>query len=85
MLNALARIDHNFSRRLEMRLIRSTILFLLLSLLSTGLAVADTDAKGCKDHPLFNRMSGFSIFECKQSYDQLIIKVDNDPKSDRNL
>lgn len=68
-----------------MKLIRSTISFLLLSLISTGLAFADTDAKGCKDHPLFNRMGGFTIYECRQSYDQLIIKVDNDPKSEKNL
>ncbi len=68
-----------------MKLIRSAISFLLLSLLSTGLAFADTDAKGCKDHPLFNRMSGFTIYECKKSYDQLIIKVDNNPKSEKNL
>ena len=68
-----------------MKLVRSTILFLLLSLLSTGLAFAAGDAKGCKDHPLFNRMSGFEIYECKKSYDQLIIKVNNDPKSEKNL
>jgi len=67
-----------------MKLVRSTILFLLLSLLSTGLAFA-ADARGCKDHPLFNRMSGFEIFECKKSFDQLIIKVNNDPKSEKNL
>ncbi|MBP1749400.1 MAG: OmpA/MotB domain protein [Deltaproteobacteria bacterium] len=68
-----------------MKSIRSIALFLLLSLLLSGLALADTDAKGCKDHPLFNRMSGFSIFECKKSFDQLVIKVDNNPKSDKNL
>ncbi|MHB8108597.1 MAG: OmpA family protein [Syntrophorhabdaceae bacterium] len=66
-----------------MKLIRSIVLFLLLSLLSTGLALAD--AKGCKDHPLFNRMNGFDIYDCKKSYDQLIIKVNPDPKSEKNL
>ena len=69
-----------------MKLIRSTISFLLLSLLSIeGLAFAETDAKGCKDHPLFNRMSGFTIYQCKKSFDQMIIKVDNDLKSEKNL
>ena len=68
-----------------MKLLRTSIMLLLmLSFLSTGLAFAG-DAKGCKDHPLFNRMSGFEIFECKKTYDQLIIKVDNNPKSDKNL
>jgi OmpA-OmpF porin, OOP family len=67
-----------------MKLVRSIVLFLLLSLLSTGLALAG-DARGCSDHPLFNRMSGFEIFECKKSFDRLIIKVDNDPKSQKNL
>jgi len=68
-----------------MKLVRSIILFFLLSLLlSTGLAFA-ADSKGCKDHPLFNRMGGFEIYECKKTYDQLIIKVNNDPKSEKNL
>jgi OOP family OmpA-OmpF porin len=68
-----------------MKLIKSAISLLLLSSLSAGLAFAETDAKGCKDHPLFNRISGFTIFECKKSYDQLIIKADNDPKSEKSL
>ncbi len=67
-----------------MKFVRSAVLFLLLSLISTGLAFAG-DARGCSDHPLFNRMSGFEIFECKKAYDRLIIKVVNDQKSDKNL
>lgn len=67
-----------------MKLVRGIVLFLLLSLLSTGLAFAG-DARGCQDHPLFNRMGGFEIFECKKTYDRLIIKVDNDVRSQRNL
>lgn len=67
-----------------MKLIRSAVLFMLLLLLSTGVGSA-ADARGCADHPLFNRMSGFEIFECKKAYDRLIIKVVNDPKSDKNL
>lgn len=30
-------------------------------------AAQNEDAEGCKDHPLFNRMPGFHIAECKQS------------------
>lgn len=68
-----------------MKSIKIITLFVMLSVLSTGLALADTDAKGCKDHPLFNRLSGFNIYECKKSFDQLIIKIDNNPKSEKNL
>ena len=67
-----------------MKLVRSIVLFMLLLLLSAGIGFA-ADARGCADHPLFNRMSGFEIFECKKTYDQLIIKMVNDPKSDKNL
>ncbi len=67
-----------------MKLIGSIALFVLLSLLTAGAGFA-ADARGCADHPLFNRMSNFEIYECKKTYDQLIIKVDNDPKSPRNL
>lgn len=68
-----------------MKPIRSAGLFLCVPVLTAGLAFADTDARGCKDHPLFNRMGGFNIFECKKAYDQLAIKIDNDPKSAKNL
>ncbi|MGE5385974.1 MAG: OmpA family protein [Betaproteobacteria bacterium] len=59
--------------------------FVAVLLLSSGFALAQSDAKGCKDHPLFTRISGFSLFECKKTYDQLMIKVDNDAKSAKNL
>jgi OmpA-OmpF porin, OOP family len=29
------------------------------------------DAEGCKDHPLFSRMPGYTISECTQNYNQL--------------
>lgn len=58
---------------------------LALLLLFAGGAKAETDAKGCKDHPLFNRISGFWIFECKKNYNQLDIRIDSNPKSDKNL
>ncbi len=65
--------------------IRPLILAMMLSTLAAGSAYAEADARGCKDHPLFNRMGGFSIFECKKRFDQLPIKLDNDPKSTKNL
>ena len=47
----------------------SKIIFcFLLGLLLTGnLAFAQQDAKGCKDHPLFTRMPGTYIKDCKSS------------------
>lgn len=56
-----------------------------LSILASALSFAGNDARGCKDHPLFTRMNNYNIFECKSRYDQLIVKFDNDTKSDKNL
>lgn len=64
---------------------KNALVAVLLSLLAAGSAHAETDAKGCKDHPLFNRISGFWIFECKKNYNQLDIRIDSNPKSDKNL
>ena len=64
---------------------RTALAALVLALLTAGSANAETDAKGCKDHPLFTRVSGFWIFECKKNYNQLDIRIDNNPKSDKNL
>ncbi len=64
--------------------LRSIAVSLLLAVAS-GVALADADARGCADHPLFTRMSGFSIFQCKKTYDQLGINIDTNPKSASNL
>jgi len=42
----------------------------MLVLLATGglaLFAQTGDTEGCKDHPLFSRMPGFVLSECKQS------------------
>lgn len=57
----------------------------LLLAVGSGSALADSDARGCADHPLFTRMNGFSIFQCKKTYDQLGINIDTNPKSANNL
>jgi outer membrane protein OmpA-like peptidoglycan-associated protein len=64
---------------------RIIVPFLLVSLLSAGLAYAEADARGCADHPLFTRMSGFFIYQCKKNYDRLVIKKDNKANSPANL
>lgn len=66
-----------------MFLLRALAAVLLLSL--PGFALAESDAKGCKDHPLFTRISGFWLFDCKKNFNQLPIRLDDDPKSARNL
>ncbi len=67
-----------------MNSIRVIVSYLLVSLLSSGLAFAESDARGCNDHPLFTRMKGFAIYDCKKNYDRLTIKFDNNPKSAKN-
>jgi OOP family OmpA-OmpF porin len=43
----------------------------LLLLTSTALVRAqETDAEGCKDHPLLSRMKNFKIDECRSNYDE---------------
>lgn len=61
---------------------RTVTAFLLLGLLSvTGWAA---DARGCKDHPLFTRMSGYQLAACEKKFEQLVIKLDEDPDAARN-
>jgi OmpA-OmpF porin, OOP family len=49
---------------------RKALLFLIGTLLlapAAGALSPQTDAAGCKDHPLFTRMPGFWIIGCKQT------------------
>ena len=47
----------------------SKVIFCILLglLLMGGIAFAQQDKKGCKDHPLFSRMPGTYIYDCKSS------------------
>lgn len=47
-------------------------------------AQAEPDAKGCKDHPLFTRMKGYRLTGCEQKFDQLVVRVNEDPDHARN-
>jgi outer membrane protein OmpA-like peptidoglycan-associated protein len=50
-----------------MRKTAKIILGLVLGLLMiSGIALAQEDRKGCKDHPLFSRMEGFYIARCEK-------------------
>lgn len=43
------------------------------------------DAQGCKDHPLFTRMNGYQINACEKKFEQLVVRMDEDPDAARNL
>lgn len=46
---------------------RIILLFVTFLLLFSGIAFAQTDKPGCKDHPMFTRMHNFFIANCKES------------------
>ena len=53
-----------------MKKVNAVVLGVVLGLtiiLMGGFAFAQQDAKGCKDHPLFTRMPGTYIYECKST------------------
>lgn len=58
--------------------------FVLLAATASPAALSQ-DAKGCKDHPLFTRISGYNISQCKKDYNQLLILIDANPKSEKNI
>lgn len=54
-------------------------------MLCPGLAFAEPDADGCKDHPLFTRMKNYYISMCETKYDQALIMIEEEPDSPKNL
>ena len=58
---------------------------LMLVLLIPFSAFAESDADGCKDHPLFTRMKGYVIEGCETTFAQAMIMIDEDPESSKNL
>lgn len=53
---------------------------ILLALMISFSAFAQNDADGCKDHPLFNRMTNTYINECTHSYNEMEFPVGSDTK-----
>ncbi len=43
-----------------------------------SLTFAQNDAEGCKDHPLFTRLSNFYISECSQNYNELTLRINSE-------
>lgn len=57
---------------------------LMATLWSALPAFAEPDADGCKDHPLFTRMKGYSIEGCETTFAQAMIMIEDDPESKKN-
>jgi len=56
----------------------AVILGILLFFAGAGFVQAqETDAEGCKDHPLLSRMKNFFIDECEKSFDELEVYLKN--------
>lgn len=46
------------------------VLLATLLISTNGVLRAQDDTDGCKDHPFFNRMTGFYLSKCEESYNQ---------------
>ncbi len=44
----------------------NTILFAMILIATSGNLFAQDDADGCKDHPMFNRMPNYYLYDCKE-------------------
>ncbi len=62
---------------------RAFVALLLLTLPPAASWAAD--ARGCKDHPLFTRMAGYQINACEKKFEQMVVRMDEDPDAARNL
>ncbi|NWF97360.1 MAG: OmpA family protein [Nitrospirae bacterium] len=45
---------------------KQIIFTLILTIIMSAMALAQEDAEGCKDHPLFNRMPNYYLYNCEQ-------------------
>ncbi len=52
-----------------------TFVFLLAI---TFITKAQTDAEGCKDHPLFTKISNFYISDCSENYNELEFRMNSE-------
>lgn len=54
---------------------KKTFLVLLCTSAITGLALAQDDADGCKDHSLLTRLENFYISGCEENYNELELRI----------
>lgn len=51
------------------------LFILMMTLASLNIVNAQTDAGGCKDHPLLSRLENFYISECEENYNELQLRT----------
>lgn len=56
-------------------------LFIVLSVNQLGFTQAE-DAEGCKDHPLFNRLPNFKLYQCQENFASLELILGGDKKEE---
>ncbi len=54
---------------------RTSLASLFLSILFSASALAQQDAEGCKDHPLFTRLSNFYIEACQENFNAVDFQI----------
>ena len=52
--------------------------FLAILISTSYLAIAQNDAEGCKDHPLFTKFPNFYISECSENYNELTLRMNSE-------
>jgi OmpA-OmpF porin, OOP family len=50
---------------------------LIILLVSVSLGMAQEDAEGCKDHPMFTRMKNFTIGSCESNFDAVEFTIND--------
>jgi outer membrane protein OmpA-like peptidoglycan-associated protein len=50
---------------------KQIILTMAMTLAISAAALAQEDAEGCKDHPMFSRLSNFNISECSKNFNEI--------------
>ena len=51
---------------------------LALLIILTGFSFAQNDAEGCKDNPLFSRLTNFYISSCSENYNELELRMSSE-------
>ena len=54
---------------------KRTVIALGAFIIMSCISFAQNDAEGCKDHPLFTRLSNFYITQCSENYNELNLRV----------
>ena len=61
---------------------KRTFIVLGAFIIMSCISMAQNDAEGCKDHPLFNRLTNFYIVSCSQNFNELQLRM-SDSKTER--